>query len=58
MYELKIRDKDGLKAIIRVKDPDLFVPYDIRKRYYNVVLDYSTRFFEAGCGRAIQSPAH
>ena len=44
MYESKLRDKDGLKAIIWVKDPDLFVPYDIRKRYYNVVLDYSTLF--------------
>jgi hypothetical protein len=44
LYESKLRDKDGLKAIIWVKDPDLFVPYDIRKGYYKVVLDYSALF--------------
>lgn len=44
LYESKLRDKDELKTIIHVKDPDIFVPFDIRSRYYNVVVDYSTVF--------------
>lgn len=43
-YEAKLRDRDDLKIIIHVRDLELFVPYDIRKRFYNVTLSYVTLF--------------
>ncbi len=44
LYESKLRDREDLKIIILVKDPDIFVPFDLRSRYYNVVVDYPVLF--------------
>lgn len=43
-YEAKLRDKKDLKVIIHVKDTALYVPYDIRRRFYNVSISYFTLF--------------
>ncbi len=43
-YEAKLRDRKDLKVIIHVRDTALFVPYDIRKRFYNVTVSYVTLF--------------
>jgi hypothetical protein len=44
LYESRLRERKDVKVVIRVKDPDMFVPYDIRKRYYNAVLDFPSLF--------------
>ncbi|MCM8899926.1 BREX-3 system phosphatase PglZ [Caldicoprobacter algeriensis] len=43
-YELKLRDNKDVKVIIRVMNEKIYVPYDIRKRYYNVFVDYASVF--------------
>lgn len=44
LYELKLRDREELKTLIHVRTPGIFVPCDIRSRYYNVIVDYVTLF--------------
>lgn len=41
-YELKLRDNEDIKVIVRVTDEKIYVPYDIRKKYYNVFVDYAS----------------
>ena len=43
-YELKLRDNEDIKVIVRVTDEKIYVPYDIRKKYYNVFVDYASIF--------------
>jgi len=43
-YELKLRDNSKVKIIVRVTDEKIYVPYDIRKRYYNVFVNYASVF--------------
>lgn len=44
VYESSIRDNDKLKAVIRVIDPYIYVPYDIRKRSNVVNVAFGTLF--------------
>lgn len=44
IYESNIRDNDKLKAVIRVTDPSMYVPYDICKRSNAVNVALSALF--------------
>ncbi|NSW90673.1 MAG: BREX-3 system phosphatase PglZ [Firmicutes bacterium] len=43
-YEARLRDNKDSKVVIHVRDTAIFVPYDIRKRFYNVSIDYVKLF--------------
>lgn len=44
IYEARLRDNQEIKALIRVIDQSLYVPYDLRKRSYNAHLAFKDLF--------------